>query len=107
MVGWIETSYPNFSSRYIIHIETFTERNDYLKTRAGYEDVASTFGMRRTKEGFCTMAEWSQEKYRREKPVLGCILYLIVTRAGKRSLFQVLRFSGLSGKINVTMYSNL
>lgn len=53
------------------------------------------------------MAEWFQEKYRREKPVLRCILYLIVTSAAKRSLFQLLRFSGLSGKINDDILKSL
>ena len=77
VVDWLEGSYPNFFFEVDVNdIEQFTERYASLKTREDYESFVSIYGRRRTSDSFWNTADWFQEKYRQEKPVLSGIFDL-------------------------------
>jgi hypothetical protein len=77
VVDWLEGSYPNFFFEVDINdIEKFTEHYASLKSREDYERFVSVYGMRRTNMDYWKTADWFQEKYRLEKPVISGIFDL-------------------------------
>ena len=77
VVDWIEGAYPNFFFDIAIEeIDTFTSRYAALRSRDDYERFVSRYGIRRTNSGFWETADWFQDQYRREKPVLSGLLDL-------------------------------
>jgi hypothetical protein len=71
VVDWLEGSYPNFFFEVDIgDIDTFTSHYASLQSREDYERFVSIYGVRRTNARFWQVADWFQDKYRQEKPVL-------------------------------------
>jgi hypothetical protein len=71
VVDWLEGSYPNFFfSVDIDEIERFTTEYASLKTSEDYEKFVGFYGVRRTNPDFWKTADWFQDQYAREKPVL-------------------------------------
>lgn len=71
VVDWLEGSYPNFFfSVNLDQIEQFSERYTTLESREDYERFVSVFGIRRTDQQFWKTADWFQDEYLREKPIL-------------------------------------
>ncbi|MFV2005340.1 MAG: fatty acid cis/trans isomerase, partial [Gammaproteobacteria bacterium] len=74
---WIEGSYPSFF--FVVNldeIETFVEQYNAISTRPEYETFVARYGIRRTNEDFWLHADWFNEQYKREQPVLSGILDL-------------------------------
>ncbi|NOX08713.1 MAG: fatty acid cis/trans isomerase [Gammaproteobacteria bacterium] len=68
---WLEGSYPNFFfSVALSEIEEFTIRCASIKTPADYEKFVSRYGVRRSDPDFWKFADWFQDEYRQNKPVL-------------------------------------
>jgi len=71
VVDWLEGSYPNFFFQVDINeVEQFAARYTALQNREDYERFVSIYGIRRTNQQFWEIADWFQDAYRREKPVL-------------------------------------
>ncbi len=71
VVDWLESSYPNFFfSVDIDEVKLFAERYAAIQGRKDYEIFVSQYGTRRTNPNFWEMADWFQQQYLREKPVL-------------------------------------
>jgi len=71
VVDWLEGSYPNFFfSVDIDDIERFSTEYAALDSRESYERFVDTYGIRRTNPDFWATADWFQDQYVREKPVL-------------------------------------
>lgn len=71
VVDWLEGSYPNFFFNVNIDdIEQFTTEYASLKSREDYEQFVEIYGVRRTNPDFWETADWFQDQYAREKPVL-------------------------------------
>jgi len=74
---WIEGSYPSFF--YTVNldeIEIFVEQYNVISNRSEYETFVARYGIRRTNEDFWSHADWFNEQYKREQPVLSGILDL-------------------------------
>jgi hypothetical protein len=77
ILPWLEGSYPDFF--YVIkldEIETFVENYKNISNRADYESFIMHYGLRRTNEDFWLHADWFNEQYKRERPVLSGIFDL-------------------------------
>lgn len=71
VVDWLEGAYPNFFfSVPIDEVEMFAERYASLQSREDYEKFVSLYGTRRTHSTFWQTADWFQDQFLREKPVL-------------------------------------
>ena len=74
VVRWLEGSYPNFF--YVVDlddIESFVEEYNALSNREEYEAFIARYGLRRTSEDFWKHADWFNEQYAREEPLLSGI----------------------------------
>lgn len=74
---WIEGSYPNFF--FVVNlneIEDFAAQYNAISNRSDYETFIAHYGIRRTDEDFWLHADWFNEQYQREQPVLSGILDL-------------------------------
>ena len=74
VVRWLEGSYPNFF--YVVDlddIESFVEEYNALSNREKYEAFIARYGLRRTSEEFWKHADWFNEQYAREEPLLSGI----------------------------------
>lgn len=77
ILPWLEGSYPNFF--YVVRleeIEEFVEQYNAISNREEYEDLVMRFGIRRTNEDFWLHADWFNQQYLREQPVLSGIFDL-------------------------------
>lgn len=77
IVGWLEGSYPDFF--YVVElndIEQFVTQYNKIKNRKDYEIFVARFGLRRTSEYYWLHADWFNQQYRREQPVLSGIFDL-------------------------------
>ena len=77
ILPWLEGSYPNFF--YVVRleeIEEFVEQYNAISNREEYEDFVMRFGIRRTNEDFWLHADWFNQQYLREQPVLSGIFDL-------------------------------
>jgi hypothetical protein len=74
VVRWLEGSYPDFF--YVVElddIEAFVEEYNALENRQHYEAFVARYGLRRTSEDFWEHADWFNQQYAREQPVLSGI----------------------------------
>jgi hypothetical protein len=71
VIDWLEGSYPNFFFNVDIDdIENFTASYAGLQSREEYEQFVAMYGVRRTDRSFWDTADWFQDRYAKEKPVL-------------------------------------
>ena len=71
IVGWLEGSYPGFF--YVVElddIEKFVDEYNGIENRQEYEAFVAHYGQRRTSEDFWKHADWFNQQYAREQPVL-------------------------------------
>jgi hypothetical protein len=74
VVRWLEGSYPDFF--YVIEledIEHFVGEYNALENRREYEAFVARYGQRRTSEDFWLHADWFNQQYAREQPILSGI----------------------------------
>ena len=74
ILPWLEGSYPSFF--YVVElddIEAFVEQYNAISNRQEYEAFVMRFGIRRTNEDFWRHADWFNEQYAREQPLLSGI----------------------------------
>ncbi|VAW78562.1 Fatty acid cis/trans isomerase, partial [hydrothermal vent metagenome] len=77
VVNWMEGSYPNFFfSVALSEIDTFTKRCAAIRNNKDYEKFIDRYGVRRTNPAFWAVADWFQDEYARDKPVLSGIFDL-------------------------------
>ena len=77
VVRWLEGSYPDFF--YVVElddIERFVEEYNALENRQHYEAFVAHYVQRRTSEEFWMHADWFNQQYAREQPVLSGIFDL-------------------------------
>jgi hypothetical protein len=77
VVEGIEGSYPNFF--FVVtpeELEDFTNRLKVVDTRDDYERFVGIYGVRRTSDSFWQTADWFQDYYAQQKPLLYGILDL-------------------------------
>ena len=77
VVRWLEGSYPDFF--YVVEledIERFVEAYNAIENRQQYEAFVARYGQRRTSEDFWLHADWFNQQYAREQPILSGILDL-------------------------------
>ncbi len=71
VVPWMEGSYPNFFfSVALSEIGDFTQRCAAIRNHRDYEKFVDRYGMRRTNPEFWEMADWFQDEYAQNRPVL-------------------------------------
>ena len=71
VVDWLEGSYPNFFfSVALSEIEDFTKHCATIRNHKDYEKFVDKYGVRRTDPVFWELADWFQDEYQRNKPVL-------------------------------------
>jgi len=71
VVNWLEGSYPNFFfSVALSELESFTKLSAAIRSHNDYERFVDRYGVRRTDPEFWAMADWFQDEYRQNKPVL-------------------------------------
>ncbi|VAW79532.1 Fatty acid cis/trans isomerase [hydrothermal vent metagenome] len=71
VVKWMEGSYPNFFfSVELSEIDTFTKRCAAIRNHKDYEKFVGLYGIRRTDTRFWETADWFQDEYARNKPVM-------------------------------------
>jgi hypothetical protein len=71
VVRGLEGSYPNFF--FVVkpeELEDFTHRYINIKTRDDYERFVGIYGIRRTNDSFWETADWFQDEYAEQEPVL-------------------------------------
>jgi hypothetical protein len=74
VVRWLEGAYPNFF--YVVDlddIEQFVDDYNAIENRQQYEAFVARYGLRRTSEDFWEHADWFNQQYAREQPVLSGI----------------------------------
>jgi hypothetical protein len=74
VVRWLEGAYPNFF--YVVEledIESFVEEYNAIENRDEYEAFVARYGLRRTSEEFWEQADWFNQQYAREEPMLSGI----------------------------------
>ena len=77
VVRWLEGSYPDFF--YVVElddIERFVEEYNAIENRQHYEAFVAHYGQRRTSEDFWLHADWFNQKYSSEQPILSGIFDL-------------------------------
>jgi len=77
VVEGIEGSYPNFF--FVVEpdeLEDFTSRIMAVRTRDDYERLVGIYGVRRTSDAFWETADWFQDYYAQQEPLLYGILDL-------------------------------
>ena len=77
ILPWLEGSYPSFF--YVVdqgEIDDFVEEYNAISNRQQYERFVMHYGIRRTHDDFWEHADWFNEQYRREQPVLSGIFDL-------------------------------
>lgn len=71
VVNWLESSYPNFFfSVAFSELDTFSKRCAAIRNLRDYEKFVDQYGVRRTNPDFWEMADWFQDEYTRNQPVL-------------------------------------
>ena len=71
VVRWLEGSYPDFF--YVVElddIERFVSEYNTIENRQQYEVFVARYGLRRTNEDFWLHADWFNQQYAREQPIL-------------------------------------
>jgi len=77
IVRWLEGSYPDFF--FVVgleDIERFVEKYTAIENRQHYEAFVAHYGQRRTSEDFWLHADWFNQKYLSEQPILSGIFDL-------------------------------
>jgi hypothetical protein len=77
VVRWLEGTYPDFF--YVVElddIENFVAEYNAIEDRQQYEVFVARYGLRRTSEDFWMHADWFNQQYAREHPILSGILDL-------------------------------
>ncbi len=77
VVRWLEGSYPDFF--YVVElddIEHFVGEYNAIENRQQYEIFVARYGLRRTSEDFWKHADWFNQQYAREQPILSGIFDL-------------------------------
>ena len=77
VVRWLEGSYPDFF--YVIElndIDDFVKEYNAIENRQQYEEFVARYGLRRTSEDFWKHADWFNQQYAREQPILSGIFDL-------------------------------
>jgi len=77
VVRWLEGSYPDFF--YVVEledIEHFVREYNLIENRQQYEVFVARYGLRRTSEDFWKHADWFNQQYAREQPILSGIFDL-------------------------------
>ncbi len=71
VVAWLEGSYPNFFfSVALSEIGEFTKRCAAIHNHDDYKKFVDQYGVRRTNPAFWEMADWFQDEYSQNTPVL-------------------------------------
>ncbi|AGS39628.1 Fatty acid cis/trans isomerase [Cycloclasticus zancles 78-ME] len=71
VVKWQEGSYPNFFfSVALSELDDFAKNCAAIRDRGDYEKFIDQYGVRRTNPEFWEMADWFQDEYKRNKPIL-------------------------------------
>ncbi|GMR05532.1 MAG: fatty acid cis/trans isomerase [Gammaproteobacteria bacterium] len=71
VVKWLEGSYPNFFfSVALSDIENFTKHSAAIRNHDDYEKFVDQYGVRRTNPEFWELADWFQDEYKKNKPVM-------------------------------------
>lgn len=71
VVNWLEGSYPNFFFSVAgSEIDAFTEQCAEIRNHKDYERFVDRYGIRRTSPGFWATADWFQDEYTRNQPVV-------------------------------------
>ncbi|MCK4676310.1 MAG: fatty acid cis/trans isomerase, partial [Gammaproteobacteria bacterium] len=77
VVRWLEGTYPDFF--YVVElddIEHFVKEYNAIENRQQYEEFVARYGLRRTSEDFWKHADWFNQQYAREQPILSGIFDL-------------------------------
>ena len=77
VVRWLEGAYPDFF--YVVEldaIELFVEEYNAIENRQQYETFVARYGVRRTNEDFWQHADWFNQQYAREEPMMSGIFDL-------------------------------
>ena len=77
VVRWLEGTYPDFF--YVVElddIEYFVKEYNAIENRQQYEEFVARYGLRRTSEDFWMHADWFNQQYAREQPILSGIFDL-------------------------------
>jgi hypothetical protein len=77
VVRWLEGAYPDFF--YVVElddIERFVGEYNVIEKRQQYEEFVARYGLRRTSEDFWLHADWFNQQYAREQPILSGIFDL-------------------------------
>ena len=77
VVRWLEGTYPDFF--YVVElddIEHFVGEYNAIENRQQYEEFVARYGLRRTSEDFWKHADWFNQQYAREQPILSGIFDL-------------------------------
>ena len=77
VVRWLEGTYPEFF--YVVElddIDRFVEEYNAIENRQHYEEFVAHYGQRRTSEDFWKHADWFNQQYAREQPILSGIFDL-------------------------------
>ncbi len=71
VVNWLEGSYPNFFFSVAgSEIDAFTEQCAEIRNHKDYERFVDRYGIRRTSPGFWATADWFQDEYAHNQPVV-------------------------------------
>jgi hypothetical protein len=77
VVRWLEGTYPDFFYAVELDdIERFVKEYNAIENRLQYEEFVARYGLRRTSEDFWKHADWFNQQYAREQPVLSGIFDL-------------------------------
>ena len=71
VVPWLEGAYPNFFfSVALSEIEAFAKHCATIRNHEDYKKFVDKYGVRRTHPEFWSLADWFQDEYARNKPIL-------------------------------------
>ncbi len=71
VVDWLEGAYPNFFfSVALSEVEQFAKHCAAIRNRDDFERFVDQYGVRRTHPDFWQQADWFQDEYARNKPIL-------------------------------------
>ncbi len=71
VVTWLEGTYPNFFfSVALSEVDTFAKHCAAIRSQDDYKQFVEQYGVRRTDPRFWEMADWFQEEFARNRPIL-------------------------------------
>ena len=71
VVKWLEGAYPNFFfSVALSEVEAFARHCATIRNHEDYKRFVDKYGVRRTNPAFWELADWFQDEYARNRPVM-------------------------------------